>query len=369
MDMRNTLTRKPLSHIIIRQGILATDGSRVNRKPGEAETMSTFLRSITTTVLCVIVAPVIHGSEPSKSSNPPTSSTVETKQVSEISLLTVGAIDPESLRSLDKAFSPRQPQPTRFALPADVAISAVDGGTWEDLPDGSRLWRLRIHAPNATDLNFGFKRYRLPPGATLHIISEADGFHQGPYTSDHNKDHGELWTAVVPGDRAVIEVFASTGAAFEPEIELGRIGRGYRDLFQRGEDADKRGVCNINAVCPQGDPWRDQIRSVARYTISGAFLCTGTLVIDQPGSLTPYFLSAAHCGVDVSNDHTVVAYWNHQTDDCATFNDPNLSENQSGSTFRASYAASDVLLIEFDSQPAASANVFYAGWDARPQTP
>ena len=222
---------------------------------------------------------------------------------------------------------------------------------------------------NATDLNFGFKRYQLPPGATLHIIGEADGYYQGPYTSDNNKDHGELWTAVVPGERAVIELFVPTGAAFEPELELGRIGRGYLDLFRRGEDADKRGACNINVVCPQGDPWRDQIRSVGRYTISGMYLCTGSLVIDQPGSFTPYFLSAAHCSVSASNDHTVVVYWNHQTDSCATFNDPNLSENQTGSTFRASYVDSDLLLIELDSQPAASVDVFYAGWDARDRTP
>ena len=40
-----------------------------------------------------------------------------------------------------------------------------------------------------------------------------------------------------------------------------------------------------------------------------------------------------------------------------------------GSSFRASWADSDLLLIELDSQPASSVNVFYAGWDARTQTP
>jgi len=142
----------------------------------------------------------------------------------------------------------------RFALPADVSISPDQGGTWENLPNGARLWRLRVHAPNATDLNFGFKRYRLPPGATLHIIGEADGYYQGPNTSDDNKVHGELWTAVVPGERAVLELFVPSDAAFEPELELGRIGRGYRDLFARTRDLAKQGECNIDVVCPQGRP-------------------------------------------------------------------------------------------------------------------
>ncbi len=331
--------------------------------------MLTVLRLVTAISLSLVVAPVIHGSTPATNLDPPTSSKVKVGRVSDISLLAVEAIDPAALLSEDLISTQAWPRPTRFALPVDVTISPAHGGTWEDLPDGSRLWRLRAHAPNATDLNFGFRRYRLPPGATLHIIGEADGYYQGPYTSDDNKDHGELWTAVVPGERAVIELFVPSGAAFEPELELGHIGRGYRDLFQRKGDADKRGVCNINVVCPQGDPWRDQIRSVGRYTISGMYLCTGSLVRDQPGSFTPYFLSAAHCSVSASNDHTVVVYWNHQTDSCAIFNDPNLSENQTGSTFRASYTLSDLLLIELDSQPAASANVFYAGWDARDQTP
>jgi hypothetical protein len=334
--------------------------------------MSTVLRLFAATSLSVVIASGADAATPSDGSHPPTSSHSDAALLSAVEVLKTGAVDREMAHAEDEVRAVFGPGPLRFALAEDVTIDSTERGTWDRLPDGSRLWRLRVHSPNATNLNFGFSRYRLPPGATLHIIGETDGKYQGPYTSDDNKDHGRLWTAMVAGERAVIELFVPAGAAFEPELELGRIGRGYRDLFGTFDSTDKRGLCNIDVVCPEGDPWRDQIRSVGRYTISGMYLCTGSLVIDVPNSFTPYFLSAAHCDVSAINDDSVVVYWNYETDTCATPTfpaNPNLYDNQSGSTFRASWAASDLLLIELDSQPTATVDAFYAGWDARDQTP
>ncbi len=80
-------------------------------------------------------------------------------------------IFPEELLAEDAARASRAPVPLRYAVPEAVAITPDNGGTWEELADGSRLWRLRISAPNATDLNFGFTRFRLPPGASLFVIA------------------------------------------------------------------------------------------------------------------------------------------------------------------------------------------------------
>jgi hypothetical protein len=333
------------------------------------------LRPVFSTMLILAVVLAVCGIADARRGDPPRSMTSKAAAIERVPVLELEAVDRAKLLAEDKIRAGAGPGPLRFATLSDVKITPADGGTWESFPDGARLWRLRVYSPNATDLNFGFTRYRLPPGAMLHIISEDDDYFQGPYSSDDNKAHGELWTAVVPGERAVIEVFVPSGAAFEPEIELGRIGRGYRDLFRKDSTTGDRGTCNINVVCPQGDPWRDQIRSVGRYTFDDGmyqYLCTGSLIMDVPGTFTPYFLSAAHCTVDSSNDQTVVVYWNHQTDSCNVYSDPNLSDNQTGSTFKASHSlatGSDMVLLELDSQPDASSNVFYAGWDARDRTP
>src|SRR5262245_50489970 len=75
--------------------------------------------------------------------------------------------------------------PLRYAVAQPVQITPATYGTWEQLPTG-RLWRLRFLSSGATDLNFGFTRFHLPDGATLHIISETNSYFQGPYTSADN---------------------------------------------------------------------------------------------------------------------------------------------------------------------------------------
>jgi hypothetical protein len=307
---------------------------------------------------------------------PPRSTTLEVDKISDLEIALLGAIEPKLALAEDQAALTTRPAPKRVALGEGVSLSPAENGSWEDLADGGRLWRLRVHAPGATDLSFGFAKYRLPAGATLHIMSEVDGFYQGPFTFKTNKAHGEFWSPVVPGERAVLELYVPANTQFEPELQLTRVGRGYRDLFRRNGDltekaAAKRATCNINVACSEGDPWRDEIRSVGMYVFTvgpDQFACSGTLITDVPGSLTPFVLSAEHCPVDASNDQTVVMYWNHQTDNCQTFSDPNLSQNQSGAIYRASRQDIDMRLFELEDQPSSSFNVYYSGWDARTST-
>ena len=41
---------------------------------------------------------------------------------------------------------------------------------------------------------------------------------------------------------------------------------------------DKQGTCNIDVVCPEGDPWWDEINSVGVYSTGGTTFCTGAMV-------------------------------------------------------------------------------------------
>ncbi len=318
-------------------------------------------------IVCVLVIVLSVGpTADARRGDPPKSTTLKVAAVTEVKVLAAGPIDRATALAEDKARV--EPGPMRFAIPEDVSITPADHGTWEKLADGGRLWRLQIHAPNATDLNFGFLRYRLPPGATLHIVSEDHDYYQGPFTVDDNKVHGEFWSPVVPGERAVLELYVPGGADFEPELELGRIGRGYRGLFSKNDDLAKQASCNIDVVCDEGNAWRDEIRSVGRYTIESMYLCSGTLIMDVQGSYTPFFISAQHCEVSASNDQTVRVYWNYESPTCGQLGGGSLSESQTGAIFRASREENDMLLFELEDTPDASFNVYYAGWDARTST-
>lgn len=255
--------------------------------------------------------------------------------------------------------------PLRFAVARPVQITPATYGTWEQLPTG-RLWRLRFLSSGATDLNFGFTKFHLPEGATLHIISENDSYYQGPYTAAENQPAEQLWTPVVPGDAAILELFVPAGATEEPQLELTQVSTGYRDLFNRTKDLTntKAENCEIDVVCPVAAPWTNEIRSVARISIGGTALCSGTLIMDAPADFRAFFLTANHCGISSGNASTVVVYWNYQSPTCGGHGlGGSLAQNQSGATFRAAKTDVDFSLIEMNQLPPTAYHVYYAGWD------
>jgi hypothetical protein len=254
--------------------------------------------------------------------------------------------------------------PVRFAVPQPVNITPASQGTWEQLPEG-RLWRLRVTSAGATDLNLGFTTFWLPEGATLHVSSADGSYFQGPYTAQDNKPHGQLWTPVIPGEVAVIELFVPAQATAEPKLVLSQVGTGYRDWFkQKGQFTPKaEGTCNVDVVCPVATSWTNEVRSVGVYTINGSWTCSGTLIADVAGDFRNFFLTANHCGLSSGNAPTVVVYWNYQSATCGTHGPGSLAQNQSGAVFRAAKYDCDFALIELDDIPDPSFNVFYSGWD------
>jgi hypothetical protein len=266
------------------------------------------------------------------------------------------------------------PVARRFGKSLEVDYTLDNSGTWEVLDDGSRLWRLRLSSPGALSLSLGLERFDLPEGAAFWIHAPDGSGVQGPYTKGNRNAHGGLWTAIVLGDELVAELQAPKGT--EADLRIASVNHGYRSFGEpEARLSAKRGSCNINVVCPQGDPWRDQIRSVARTSVTnGSFIygCTAQLVNNTAEDLAPYLLTAEHCMEEESWAQTLVAYWNFQSPECNDAAGGNLSQNQSGSTLVASWDyldGSDFALVELDDQPQSSFNVYYSGWDARDQVP
>jgi len=293
---------------------------------------------------------------------PPLSQQRPVRPLATVRQLVLPATDPQFELAADAARGAGTP--LRFAKPTAVAVTPETDGTWEQLPEG-RLWRLRITAAGATDLNFGFSQFWLPEGATLHISSESEAYFQGPYTAGDNKPHGQLWTPVVPGGSGCLELFVPTQTAEEPRLVLSQIGLGYRDLFHPQKELFQptAGACEIDVACPQATGWSNEIRSVARYSVSGNSLCTGTLIADAESDLRNYFLTANHCGLSAANAASVVVYWNYQSPTCGQLGGGSLAENQSGAIFRAAKADVDFALLELEDVPDSSFRVFYSGWD------
>lgn len=285
-----------------------------------------------------------------------------------VELKVLPKIDPERLLAEDKerGKNARRPEPLRFAVPAEVSFTLDNSGTWQDLPDG-RVWRLRIQSPGAKSLNLGITRFDVTEGVKLWIYDPGHKHVEGPYTSKNRSHAGSLWTPIIEGEELIVEVFVPTGAA-KPGIVITKANRGYRG-FKAGVLGSSEGACEIDVICPEGDPWRDQIRAVNVYTINGNSACTGTLMNNTFVPRRNLVLSANHCGVNSVSDATVVVFWNFDSPTCGTHNPGPLTDTQTGATLRANNATGDFVLFELDVAPDPGFNVFHAGWDANGAPP
>jgi len=256
--------------------------------------------------------------------------------------------------------------PYRFALAEDVALTPANSGAWSDgTTDGAaghRVWRLRVVTPGATSLNLGFARYYLPPSARLAVYPATNRASGLVWDAQDVSPHGHLWTPAMGADELVIELTVAAVEAHLVDLELGQIGRGYRGFgFGAG---DKAGSCNVDVVCPDGDPWREEIKAVAVFSFGGSFLCTGAMINNTAHDGRPLFLTANHCGVSGS-EASIVVYWNYESPTCGLQGGGDTSQSQSGSTVLASWSGTDFTLLELDDAPLPAFDVRWAGWDRR----
>lgn len=276
------------------------------------------------------------------------------------------------LEDAELAASGRAVRP-RFAAAIPRSIRPESSGNWVSLADGSELWRLRISSSEAKNLNLGMTRFELPPGAVL-WVHDADGAQvYGPYTFNDRNAAGGLWTPVIVGDELEVELLAPPDTREHIDLEIGFVNHGYRTFGEPfGASDPKQGDCNIDVICPEGDAWRRQIRSVARISILGRYWCTAELVNNTAEDDRPYLLTAQHCVEDAGEAPSLVAYWNFESPQCGLLAGGSPLDNQSGATFVASWPwqiGSDFTLVELDDPPDPDFNVYYAGWDATGDVP
>lgn len=267
--------------------------------------------------------------------------------------------------------------PYRFAQTNQAQITPRTHGIWERLPNNQMRWTYRVSCDNARSMNLGFGKYEMPQSGSMSIMSADADFQIRPFTAEDNKDHGELWTPIVPYNEAVIEITVdkSEQKLVSKNITLTSINAGYRG-FKDAQDRGSSESCNIDVVCPEGDDWWNEIPSVGMYTLSGWATCSGAMINNTAEDHTPYFLTANHCGVTSSTDSTIVVYWNHQNTYCRTpgssdsggNGNGNYSQFTSGSTMRATRSYTDFTLTELSSSPNPNWGVTFSGWSRSSST-
>lgn len=271
---------------------------------------------------------------------------------------------------LDARPAPSRSAPMQFAVAASAGWTLADGQWRSEGTD--RIWELRLFSAGAKNLNLALDQLQLPPSAQLRF-SDVSGEIQH-WRSAADVIDGQLWTPVVPGDTALLQVRLRAEEQHALQLRVAQLNHGFWNFWDDAPSAKNHdaglgasGDCNVDTACPAGAQWGDQIRSVARITVNGQALCSGQLVNNLGSTALHYFLTANHCeiGPGGSAASSLVFYWNMETPSCGGNPETTpITDTSSGARYISRGSRGDYTLLCLDSPALASYNLFLSGWDA-----
>lgn len=290
--------------------------------------------------------------------------------------------DADALAAEDAINDLNKSQPWRFGHKYTTDFSLLNSGTWENLADGGRVWRLEVISEGAITLNLLLENVHLPAGASLYLFDKEKTNRVGAYTLRNNRQDGLLGTELLHGDHMIVEYFEPANVNGQGSFTIANVVHGYRTLTgiqdELTRSLNSSGDCNIDANCALGNLWNNQIRSVAMIVVGGSGICTGALINNTCNDGATYFLTANHCLGGSTGNWAFRFNWEVAAGDptlsCATTTSTASSYNLSsaydqsanGATELASSGSSDFALLEIDNMTVTDAiawGAFYAGWD------
>lgn len=259
--------------------------------------------------------------------------------------------------------------PMRFAYAHKTNLNPKNSGKWYTNSKGDRYWLIEIESKGALSLNLTFSNFKIPEGGKLFVYNKDKSDVRGAFTSANNKNSKRLGLAPVKGDKIIVEYFQPALVKQQPDLNISAVAHDYRGIMTMAKNFGDSGSCNNNVVCAEGDPWRDQIRSVALVILgNGTRWCSGSLINNTANNGTPYFLTANHCTSNQTVTNWVFVF-NYESPGCTNNSDGSTSQSISGSQMMDSGSSSDFALLKLSSTPPSSYNVYYSGWDATGNTP
>jgi len=275
---------------------------------------------------------------------------------------TMPFVDVAALEEEDVVVDKIKEIPWRFGQNIDVILNRDNSGITEILPNGDKLWRLRIYSPGAQSINLTFDSYHLPAGAKLFIYNDLHSDVTGAFTDFNNQDNRVFATTLLRGDAVTLEYYEPANVAFPGELNINRVTHGYRGPFEYVKGLNTSGSCQVNVKCPTGIGWEDQNNAACMLVIGGNGFCSGAMVNNTANDFTPYVLTANHCST--SNDFASWVFWfKWESPTCTNPTTSPTYKSISGSTLKARDPGSDFCLVQMSSAPPVSYNIYYAGWD------
>ena len=255
-------------------------------------------------------------------------------------------------------------------LPVNADLGSV--GLWTDLPNGDRVWRLRVISDGALATELYFTDFFMPDNASMYVYSADGSFVRGGFTSFNNGDDGSFATSLIPGEACIVEYQEPSDALGEGRLQIASIGHAYRNV---DDFMDQSGACQVDVNCSEGAAWTEQRDAAVRIGILDggySYWCSGALVNNVAQNCKPYFLTAQHCGdgTTASDFNQWKFYFNYEKSGCGSGSSTS-SHVVVGCTKRGASndgggdTGSDFLLLEANNPVIPTGyNPYWAGWDA-----
>ncbi|MBN1515532.1 hypothetical protein JXA32_03075 [Candidatus Sumerlaeota bacterium] len=273
-----------------------------------------------------------------------------------------------------------------------VTLKGASAGVWEDLPDGSRVWHIKVYSPDAIGMRPYFSVFELSEGIEVNVYNFSDPDEAyGPYTNRGPLNKGLLIAHPVMSDTIVLECHVP--AELLQPGQTPRINLAFDGCLQYFEtpkylsrNTTKRALpekepreCYLDPTCYTAYASQQAgvmmletpVFSGADCSISGGGLCTGNL-LNNTGQRY-FILTAYHCiGADCADYAEVglLMVYNYETMYCdvppIVFGDSPISEqfpNTLGATtlaYSPTNGGNDMFLLEGDGEPPAGATML--GW-------
>ena len=274
-----------------------------------------------------------------------------------------------ALRQEDSLIDAQKAGPWRFGYNNHTNLTLANSGAWITLPNGGKIWRLKLVCENALTVNLTLDNVTIPEGNELYVYNEDKSFILGKFTSQHLCEN-VLGTELVPGNTAIVEYYVAPNNP-NGSFRFDQVTHGYRTANEFAEKAfGSSGSCNNNANCPSGSAWANEKRSVVMLVSGSNGFCSGALVNNTLQDGKPYILTANHC---YSTPTNWIFRFNWEAAGCPNPGSSPTFQSINGAVLRARDTPSDFCLVEMTATSGtpfvngtvpSSFNPYFAGWDA-----
>jgi lysyl endopeptidase len=295
---------------------------------------------------------------------------LSTRAIREIPVVSMPVFDIEQYkREKETEYNSSRLKSLVFAKPFSLDIAPDKDGAWENLADGSRVWRIALQSPGAGSLNIIFSTFRLRPGVSVFLYNPRQTHVLGAFDHRNNQVSGSLAISPVRGDSIIVEMQVEVGLDHFGELVIGNLNHDFIGILdQKAVYFGSSGRCNIDINCPVGDEWQTQKYGIARIMVNGTTFCTGVLVNNTANDGKPYFLTANHCIPDNAAASNTVFIFRYESPFC-NGGAGSLDNTLSGSGLLATQGNLDFSLVELSGIPPASFRPWYAGWNRVAEAP